>query len=197
MAEKMQKWEKVGLIFSPSQGPAWMKTHAQVPTPLVLDDKVRVYFATRPEPNLSMTSFVDLDINDPTKVIYVHQSPILELGSPGTFDEHGIMPSCALKVGGKVYLYYSGWQRGTTVPYTNSTGLAISEDDGVTFKKISKGPILGKNIHDPYSATSPCVVINEDKWHMWYCSGVDWVKVGNKFEHTYDIKYAYSDDGIK
>jgi len=189
------KWQKHGLIFKPGNAD-WMKSHAQVPTPLVSDECVRVYFSSRPAPNLSLTSFVDLDIQNPARILRLNPSPILELGPPGAFDEHGIMPSCAVRNGNEVYLYYSGWSRGASVPYTNSTGLAISRDDGQTFKKVSDGPILAKNIHDPFSATSPVVVKDESEWHMWYCSGTGWLNIAGKYEHTYDIKYARSDDGI-
>jgi predicted GH43/DUF377 family glycosyl hydrolase len=190
-------WKKRGMVFSPSDGPAWMATHAQVPTPLLCSGVIRVYFSSRPVPNISLTSFVDLDIEDPTKIVTVNAKPILELGKPGTFDEHGIMPSCAVRHGELVYLYYSGWQRGVSVPYTNCTGLAISEDGGATFTKVSSGPILSKGRFDPYSATSPFVTHDENGWHMWYCSGTNWLQIGSKQEHTYDIKYAYSEDGIR
>jgi sucrose-6-phosphate hydrolase SacC (GH32 family) len=190
------KWQKHGLVFRPANNNGWMKTHAQVPTPLVGEGFIRVYFSSRPQPDLSLTSFVDLDTNEPTRILQLNPEPILELGRPGTFDEHGVMPSCAIQHEDKVFLYYSGWSRGTTVPYTNSTGLAISEDGGQTFQKISEGPILGKSFHDPYSATSPCVIRDGGMWHMWYCSGTGWLKIGEKFEHTYDIKYANSNDGI-
>lgn len=173
-----------------------MKSHAQVPTPLVSEEFIRVYFSSRPESNLSLTTFVDLDIENPSHILRLNPNPILELGKPGTFDEHGIMPSCAVRNGSQVFLYYSGWSRGASVPYTNSTGLAVSDDGGETFKKISDGPILAKNIHDPFSATSPVVVKEEDNWHMWYCSGTGWLEIDGKFEHTYDIKYASSSDGI-
>jgi predicted GH43/DUF377 family glycosyl hydrolase len=188
-------WQKRGLIFAPHNSD-WMKTHAQVPTPLACEGFIRVYFSSRPERSLSLTSFVDLDENDPTEILRVNPQPILAVGRPGTFDEHGIMPSCAVRNGAQVFLYYSGWSRGTTVPYTNSTGLAISEDGGATFQKISAGPLLSKNLHDPFSATSPMVLKDGSDWHMWYCSGTDWLKINDKYEHTYDIKYAHSHDGI-
>ena len=92
-----------------------MKTHAQVPTPLVGEGFIRVYFSSRPERSLSLTTFVDLDADDPAKILRVNPTPILELGKPGTFDEHGIMPSCAIKSGGTVFLYYSGWSRAVSV----------------------------------------------------------------------------------
>jgi sucrose-6-phosphate hydrolase SacC (GH32 family) len=191
------KWQKKGLIFSPGKEVDWMKTHAQVPTPLVCDDFIRVYFSSRPEPTLSLTTFVDLDIDDPARILRLNRAPILELGKPGTFDEHGIMPSCAIRNGSKVFLYYSGWSRGASVPYTNSTGLAVSEDGGATFEKVSEGPILSKSPHDPYSATSPGVLHEGDAWHMWYCSGTGWIEIAGKLEHTYDIKYARSGDGLE
>ncbi len=189
-------WQKRGLIFKPDNESGWMKTHAQVPTPLVSDGFIRVYFAARPDRCLSLTTFVDLDGNDPTKVIRVNPTPILEPGKPGTFDEHGIMPSCAVRDGNTVLLYYSGWSRAASIPYNNSTGLAISEDGGESFRKASEGPILSKSQHDPYSATSPCVLKDGNNWHMWYCSGTGWLQVAGKYEHTYDIKYAHSSDGI-
>jgi predicted GH43/DUF377 family glycosyl hydrolase len=191
------KWQKQGFIFGPHNASAWMKTHAQVPTPLLCDGFIRVYFSSRPERNLSLTTFVDLEAANPARILRLNPTPILEPGKPGTFDEHGIMPSSAISDGSKVFLYYSGWSRSVSVPYTNSTGLAISEDGGETFRKVSDGPILSKSLHDAYSATSPVVHKEGNVWHMWYCSGTAWLKIGGKYEHTYDIKYARSSDGIR
>jgi len=190
-------WEKKGLIFKPKKNFDWMNSHAQVPTVLVKEKEkiVRVYLSSRPNPTLSITSFVDLNINDLHKIEYLNPNPILELGGLGTFDEHGIMPSSVVDLGKEVYLYYSGWQRAVGVPYNNYTGLAISIDEGQTFKKYSTAPILDRNKNELYSATSPCVRKINGKWHMWYCSGTNWLEVDGKMEHTYDIKYASSSDG--
>jgi hypothetical protein len=121
---------------------------------------------------------------------------VLDLGKPGTFDEHGVMPSCAVRAGSRILLYYSGWSRAASVPYNNSTGLAISEDGGDTFKKYSEGPVLGKSLVDPYSATSPFVMMESGVWHMWYSSGTGWFRMNDKYEHVYDIKHASSQDGV-
>ncbi|HEV3473273.1 MAG TPA: hypothetical protein VG408_08735 [Actinomycetota bacterium] len=93
-----------------------MNTHAQIPTVLVQRDRLRIYFATRPEPGLSLTTFLDVDADEPRRILYVHPEPILDLGRPGSFDEHGIMPSCVLQLGSRVWLYYGGWSRRTSVP---------------------------------------------------------------------------------
>ena len=92
-----------------------MKSHAQVPTALVLKDRIRVYFATRPKADLSLTTFVDLSL-DLEEQLYLHPEPILELGHKGSFDENGIMPDCVIEHNGLVYLYYSGWQDSKEFP---------------------------------------------------------------------------------
>ena len=108
------QWRKLGLVFSPDQGAPWMRTHAQVPTPLLCGGFIRVYFSARPERSLSLTSYVDLDAADPTRILKVCPEPILQPGPPGTFDEHGIMPSAVVRDGSRVYLFYSGWSRGSS-----------------------------------------------------------------------------------
>ncbi len=55
-------WKKQGVIFEPAGQAGWMNSHAQVPTPLVTDSAVRVYFCTRPEPGISLTTFLDLEV---------------------------------------------------------------------------------------------------------------------------------------
>lgn len=199
MESTVFQWDKQGLLFRPSGQHGWMNSHAQVPTvfPRPAEGIVRVYFSTRPKPDLSLTTYVDLDASDLKREVHLHPEPLLPLGGQGMFDEHGLMPSSVVEHEGAVYLYYSGWSRGTTLPYANFTGLAISEDGGRTFAKIGPGPVLDRTPWGPYSATSPHVFIHDGQWYMFYCSGVAWVEVEGKLEHTYDLKLARSHDGIR
>lgn len=190
-------WRKLGCVFTATGQFGWMKSHAQVPTPWRTEHGLRVYFATRPRPDLSLTTFLDIDL--PSLAIrYVHDRPLLEPGPPGTFDEHGIMPSAAVEGDdGRLYLYYSGWSRSTQVPYVNTTGLAVSDDGGHSFRRVFAGPVLGRGPYEPYSATSPCLLRDDGGgWHMWYCSGTGWHRVAGKYEPVYAIKHAASADGL-
>lgn len=189
-------WNDRRFIYGPSGEGGWMNSHAQVPTVLVKEDRLRVYLAVRESQQLSMITFVDLDRRDPTRVLYVHDQPILPLGKQGAFDEFGVMPSCVLEHGGMVYLYTTGWSRGTTVPYVNSIGLAVSADGGVTFERPFEGPLLGRSPFDPYSGNCPYVLHHGGLWRMWYGSGTSWVEVDGRPEHVYVIKEARSLDGI-
>jgi predicted GH43/DUF377 family glycosyl hydrolase len=190
------KWHKKGLIFNVSGEHGWMNSHAQIPTVLVMDDILRIYFATRSKPGLSMTTFVDVDAHDPGRILYLHDKPILDLGKPGMFDEQGVMPSYVCEHEGKVWLYYGGWSRRTIVPYSNWTGLAFSDDGGVTFQRAFSGPILDRTPFEVYSATASFILCQGTDWHMWYASGEDWIDVDGKYEEYYVIKYAHSKDGI-
>ena len=189
-------WVRKGRIFAPSDHPDWAISHAQVPTPLLYPTKVRVFYADRDATGKSFTTFVDLDRRDLGSIIYHHKVPILPLGAPGTFDDDGVMPSYALRHEGLVYLYYSGWNRGMTVPYRNSVGIAVSEDEGTTFRRLYEGPVLERTPLEPYIAVTPTILKEPGLWRMWYISGTHWVQVDGRYEPVYVIKYAHSTDGI-
>lgn len=189
-------WIKHGRIFNPAEH-AWAGTHAQVPTALAKERVIRIYYSDRFADGRSFTTYLDVDRSEPTKVVYMHREPILPFGAPGTFDDDGLMANCAIHHGDQVYLYYSGWNRGVTVPYRNATGLAVSEDGGDTFRRMFEGPILERNALEPHLAVTPCVMKDGAEWRMWYVSGLRWERVDGKFEPVYVIKYARSVDGLR
>ena len=195
------KWVRKGRIFAPADHPDWARTHAQVPTALVLPDRVRIFYADRfaavgNEPARSYTTYLDVDRRDLGKVLYYHREPILPFGAPGTFDDDGVMPSYAIHHEGQVRLYYSGWNRGMTVPYRNSVGIAVSDDDGATFRRLFEGPVMERTAQEPYIAVTPTILKEGSTWRMWYISGTRWVEVEGRYEPVYVIKYAHSQDGI-
>jgi hypothetical protein len=186
----------MGRIFDPAEHD-WAGSHAQVPTPLVYDDKVRVFYADRHADGRSYTTFLDLDRSDLSKVTYFHKAPILGFGALGTFDDDGAMPGFAVrKPNGRVLLYYSGWNRGVTVPYRNSVGLALSEDDGFSFRRLYEGPVLDRCPAEPYIAVTPTLLFEDGVWRMWYVSGLRWADVEGRLEPVYVIKYGSSRDGV-
>lgn len=190
------KFVKKGHIFKPNGAFDWSKHYAQVPTPIEFNEFIRVYYTTRPEPIdglfLSYTSFIDIDKNNPKKILNIYDKPILELGMPGSFDEHGIMPGSIIKTDEYIVLFYTGWSRCKSVPYNTSIGLASSRDDGLTFAKPYQGPILGKNAYDPFLVNGPYVIKENGYYHMWYSSCYKWINNQGKMDPIYRIKHAIS-----
>jgi predicted GH43/DUF377 family glycosyl hydrolase len=171
-------------------------THAAVPfAECVKGEIYRVYFAGRNKDNRSQIGYFEIDIKNPTNILYLSEAPILEIGEVGTFDDSGVMPSWIVNFQKRKYLYYIGWNQGVRVPFYSCIGLAIS-NDGKTFRRYTKAPILERNVIDPYLMASPCVMIENKIWKMWYLSGLGWIAKDGKPEPCYHIKYAESEDGI-
>jgi len=190
-------WKKLGMVFDLSQHKLdWIKSHAMLPTPLVLEDRIRVYYSPRTQEGKSCVTFVDVALDDPAKILYVHQTPVLAPGKLGACDDSGTLCTSIVRHDDALYMYYTAYNIKKTVPYGNSIGLAISEDGGMTFSRPFDGPVLDRLKHDPYFVISPCVIQDNDIWHMWYASGSQWIVVDDRPESVYHIKYAYSKNGI-
>lgn len=190
------KWIKKGHIFETFKQYDWMFSHAQCPTAIVLEDRIRIFFSARLENQQSLPTFIDVNLDNPSKIISLNPKPVLERGRKGTFDENGIIPSYFIEKDQKLYFYYAGWSQCKNVPYKNFTGLAISEDNGLTFKKHSEAPVFSLNEHDPLSATGPCIIKRDNLFYCIYSTGLDWLEVDGKLEHTYQLTYATSQDAI-
>jgi len=189
-------WIKKGLIFKPDNHFDWMFSHAQVPTVLALSDRFRIYFATRDKNSLSHIACIDVDINDPQKVLKVYEKPVLAPGPLGAFDEDGVVPSCIVNEENEIRLYYNGWNKKVTTPYHNAIGMVKSTDDGLTFERTYEGPVIDRTPTEPYMHVSPSVLKEEHEYKMWYVSGTKWITINNKHEPLYVIKFATSKDGI-
>jgi predicted GH43/DUF377 family glycosyl hydrolase len=193
------KWKKLGQVFNPQMFKiSWMNSHAQCTSTLIFDEFIRVYFSCRPEAKnnqyVSYTAFIDLDQN--FKVINIAKKPILSLGELGTFDEFGIYPTSIIKYDNSIRLYYGGWTRCQSVPYTVSIGLAISDDNGISFKRYGKGPILTNSLLEPFELSGPKVRIFNGIWFMYYLAGEKWTSSKDYIDSTYKIRLAISNDGI-
>ena len=198
------KWRKLGRIFDPAQFelPNHCEHFAQSPQALVFDRFVRIYFSSRErDPRngkyLSHVCFAEFT-KDFREVIRVSDRTVIELGALGCFDEHGIFPMNVLRHGDKVYGYTCGWSRRTSVSVETSVGLAVSVDEGLTFRKIGDGPILTSSLNEPFLVGDAFVQVHGDLFHMWYIFGTAW-KRSAEFaapERTYKIGHAISRDSV-
>jgi len=191
------KWVKKGLIFKPEGQFEWVTGYAAVPIALPVDgDIYRIYFGGRNKNNMTQPGYLEIDLNNPEKVIYLSPEPVLKLGKTGLFDDSAIWATCIFEHEGNYYMYYGGWMRGVSVPFYCTIGLAISDDGGKTFRRHSPAPIMDRNEIDPYIFGSPYVVIENGVWRMWYFSAVDFTMENNEPMNYYHIRYAESKDGI-
>ena len=197
------RWKKLGKVFTPQavEGRPWLKEFAQAPATLVFDDYVRVYFSCRPSPDargqyVSYSAFVDLERSDLLKIRQVSDQPILALGGLGEFDEFGTYPVSVIRDGSQVRAYYAGWTRCESVPFNVAIGGAVSDDGGITFNKLGKGPVLPYTPDEPFVLSGPKIRRFGDLWYLWYIAGSNWKMVDGRAEPVYKIRMATSSDGL-
>jgi len=191
------KWKKLGQIFCPNHDFDWMQSHASVPFISSFDgDIAKIYFSTRNKKQESSVGYLWYDF-EKLKVLEVGETPILTKGDLGCFDDSGVMGTCMVEIDSSLRMYYIGWNLGVTVPFRNSIGVAESHDNGKTFHKLFKGPIIDRSSAEPHFVASNCVLFDQGLFKMWYLSCTEWNKDENdNIQHKYHIKYAESIDGL-
>ena len=191
------KWQKKGLIYNVAHHSDWAYSHVHKPTIFMVNENImRIYFGTRDRKNVTRTTFIDVNPDDPCEIIREHDCPVLDVGKLGAFDDSGANVSCVVRHEDLVYMYFIGWNPGITVSTRNSIGLAVSKDNGLTFNRMFDGPILGRIPEEGFYDGAVYVLKHEDRWKMWYTSGTGFSMVNEKPEVSYHIKYAESSDGI-
>lgn len=190
-------WNKLGLVYVANGEYPWAKSHAYIPTSMMLDEsKIRVYAAFLDENKVGRIGFVDIDASNPLRILKVSEKPVLDIGLPGTFDDNGVTPISIVKSDRKLYLYYVGWQLGVKVRYFLFTGLAISSDYGESFQRYSQVPILERSDRELFTRTAAHVRQESNLWRMWYLAGDKWINCHNKLVPTYNMRYLESPDGL-
>jgi hypothetical protein len=201
------RWRRLGQVYVPERaqrdGPAsnpantWRTSHGALPWAHLTEDGVQVYFSPRDADGRAHVGRLLLDLGpDGAQVGSLDPAPVLSPGRLGAFDDRGVTMSCIVEQGGRLYLYYTGWTLGVTVPFYFYVGLALSDDGGQTFARVSEAPILERNAIDPFLTASPSVLVDGGVWRMWYISALGWEAAGETVQHRYHVRYAESVDGI-
>lgn len=197
------RWRKLGKIFDPTKYslPNGCVEYAQSPQAIVLKDRIRVFFSTRQRDDrgkfLSHIAYVDYS-RDMQQLLSVSSESVLPLGGLGCFDEHGIFPINVVRDGERILAYTTGWNRKVSVSADASIGLAVSTDEGNSFKRFGDGPIMTASVNEPFLVADAFVKKYHGKFHMWYIFGTKWEKFNESEppDRVYKIAYASSEDGI-
>jgi hypothetical protein len=169
-------------------------THAALPIVGTLDGELSLLFSARDEQGRARIGRAALEADgDGLRAGAVAPEPLLGVGALGAFDDSGVTGACLVEHGGRHHLYYSGWSLGRSVPFYFYVGLAISEDAGRSFARVSQAPVLERSAVDPFLTASPWVLVEDGRWRMWYVSATHWEGT----RHHYHLRYAESGDGVR
>lgn len=191
------RWGKRGLIYGPDGSSSWAKYSALQPTPHLLnDDIIRVFLGFRDDQGIGRVGFVDVESNDPSKICRVSRDPVLDIGIPGTFDDNGVIPCAVVKRDEGLFLYYAGYQISNKVKFLAYGGLAVSDDNGESFKRLKKTPILERTNDELYFRVIHSIIFDNGIWKTWYGAGSDFLKKNGKAFPVYNIRYMESKNSI-
>ncbi|RZT41543.1 glycoside hydrolase family protein [Cupriavidus agavae] len=192
------RWNKLGIVWKPDGQMDWAKTHAMGPTPFRLNDEViRLFVTCLDEQGRGRPGYVDVSASDPTRVLGYSKQAVLDIGTPGTFDDNGLMVTSVIEPEpGTLYMYYAGFEICTKIRYRILTGLAISTDGGETFKRYSKTPILDRSDGELYIRGGPFALYEKGVFRLWYVAGSEWTELNGKAMPVYDLRYQTSPDGV-
>lgn len=191
------KWEKKGLVYEPPLDRSWRHSSALTPTAFLLnEDVIRIYASFRDEMGVGRIGYVDVSSDNPSNVIAVSKTPVLDIGRPGMFDDNGVILGDVVRVDDQVYMYYVGFQLVSKAKFLAYTGLAISHDGGDIFTRYSEVPVLDRTDEALYIRAIHSVHREQGKFRVWYATGNGWESINGVDFPQYDINYVESDDGI-
>lgn len=189
-------WRRLGLVFQPCGDHPALVTHAALPVAAALErDLVRVFYSGRDAINRSAIGTFVLRLGENPKVEERQVQPVLAPGPTGAFDDAGLGMGSIVAHSEGDRLYYMGWNVGGSVPWRNAIGLALGSIRTGRFERFSLGPIMDRDVVDPFSLSYPCVRrLSEGDWRMWYGTHRSWG--GSKADMSHAIRCAASSDGM-
>lgn len=191
------KWTKMGLLLGPDKKIEWLAGGSGPCCAIANRDDasiVDLYVSGRDQQNRSRLGLIRFSLESET-IVDICETPVLSLGTRGTFDENGTSYPSVVRDGDRLLMYYTGWIKGVHVPWYNDLGLASSLD-GLTFQRVSRSPIMPRCDLDHIGIGSSYVLRDHNAWHLWYTRFDRWGFGLQDHPHYYNIKHAQSVDGI-
>lgn len=187
-------WRKLGLVFDAHRLlPGWAANSALTPLPTLHSDGfIRVYAGFRDRVGVSRIGYVDLAADDPARVLRVSEKPALDIGRDGCFDDNGVILGDIVRHEGRLHLFYVGFQLVAKAKFLALTGLAVSDDEGETFHRLSEGPFLGRTDGQTMFAAVHTARYEDGCWRFWCGAGDGWEMIDGKPYPRYGVRYVES-----
>ncbi len=189
-------WEKKGLIYEPPFDGSWKDNSALTPTPLLLEDRIRVFCGFRDPEGISRIGYVDVDLDNPSKIITISKNPVLDVGANGMFDDNGLILGDLITFDNKIYMYYVGFQLVKKAKFLAYTGLAISHDLGMNFERVSDVPVLDRTKNATLFNAIHTIIYEDNKFKAWCGAGSSWCNISKTDYPSYNVQYYESLDGV-
>ena len=189
--------EKKGLIYCPNGEHEWEQNTFMTPHAYNINENtIRILGGVRDNAGVSRIKYIDVSADNPKKIINISDKVSLDIGRDGTFDENGVILGDTVDVGGRLYLYYVGFQHVEKAKFYAFSGLAISDNQGESFSRYSEVPIMDRTDEGKYGRCIHTVNYENGIFKCYYAIIHDWKYINGIPYPSYDIWYTESKDGI-
>jgi predicted GH43/DUF377 family glycosyl hydrolase len=201
-----QHWIKRGVVLSPGfAGPQSSKLVSSPSVVRLSNGRLRMYFwaadGVPPWHGTHVILAAEADPANPFVWHLVSDKPMLGPDRGGNIRNRGVgFPFVLPRTDGPWLMYYGTW--GTwaqTEALSNRTGLAASDDGGLTWRVVRE-TVLPLGAPGSYDAglTGSVDVLREsaDRYLMWYTAGERYVRFGARNRGIVHVGAAQSRDGI-
>jgi hypothetical protein len=194
----MKHWTKLGRVYCPSGSLWWANSHSTFPVAQLAGggEFLRIYFTSLDKDMRGRGGYIDVDVNDPTRIISDPSEPVLDLGGPGEFDESGANPFTVVEFNGRSMMFYQGWQRLQRAPFALFTGLATAGIGDTEFRRVRHTPVLDRIETERFIRGAPFAMVDGGRIRMWYVTSDRWQERDGQLYYRIAIRCAVSDDGI-
>ncbi|MCI3204945.1 MULTISPECIES: hypothetical protein [Pandoraea] len=190
-------WNKLGLVFDAAKytNQQWFCNSALTPQPFRLNDEtIRVFAGFRDAEGVSRIGYVDIASGDPSRILGVSKTPVLDIGRDGCFDDNGVIMGDVVKTPSGVYLFYVGFQLVRKAKFLAFSGVALSEDGGETFRRLSESPILERDRFQSTIGAIHTARYENGVWRIWFARGDGWEMINGVPYPQYHICYTETKD---
>jgi hypothetical protein len=192
-------WQKLGRVYCPDGTSDWAKVGFMTPVPLQISrDVIRVFGGLRDSSGISRIGWIDVARDDPTAVLAVSETPCLDLGAPGMFDDNGLILGDLLWMpDGSLRMYYVGFQLVEKAKFLAYTGVAVSNDGGNSFARMQPTPVLDRAPNALFINALHSISATEGGYRAWISCGIGWQEIAGKEYPKYNCWTLTSPDGLK
>lgn len=168
------------------------------PVPVQMSsDVIRLYGGMRDDDGVSRIGWIDVDSSDPLQVLNVSQTPALDIGAPGMFDDNGVILGDVIRVSDtELRLYYVGFQLAKRVKFLAFTGVAAAVGQGDTFERLQPTPVLDRAPQAPFINALHSIEKTQQGYRAWISCGQSWQMIDGLAYPQYNCWTVTSDDGI-
>ena len=178
--------------------PWWLQRYAGATCALATKNKgeFEIFISGRDHLNRSVIGSAYWNIDEPSLLYSFSTDPLLDLGPLGSFFDSGTSYPNVFQYGEDIFMIFTGWQRGVTVPFYNNIGISKYDAEKEKFIPCNYYPLLPPSNLEFTGTGSSSIKFENGMFSLYYTSFKEWNLRGGVPVHEYSIRKRVTSDPL-